>query len=340
MDPLLSIVVPAYDAAAHLGRALDGLEGLDEVEVVIVDDGSTDATGRIADEAAARHRTFRVVHQENAGHGGAINAGVAAARGTYLKVLDADDRLDRASLRFVLTHLARLEREDDPVDVLVTDYVRDRVGRRPRTTSFARDLPAGRAFGWHDVATIPRRRVLMMHALTYRTSVLREHRIALPEHTFYVDSLLVVLPLARARRLMYLPVPLYRYTLGRPGQSVDPAVMVSRVEQQVRVNHLALAAMPPRGVLRGEVPDELHGVLLRYVQSLCAVTSATLALGGTDGHLRLRREFWAEVRAQHPGLYGDLRRSLLGAAANLPGRAGVRATGVAYALARRVTGFS
>ncbi|WP_282945202.1 glycosyltransferase family 2 protein [Cellulomonas endometrii] len=341
MAPLLSIVIPAYDAADYLRRALDGLVDLGDVEVVVVDDGSTDATGRIADDAAARHWNVRVVHQANAGHGGAINAGFSTARGRYVKVLDADDRLDPIALREVLRHLARLERERDSVDVLVTDYVRDRLAGRTRTTSFARELPAGRVFGWRDVRAMPRRRVLMMHALLYRTSFLREHRISLPEHTFYVDSLLVVLPLAQARRLSYLAVPLYRYTIGRPEQSVDPTVMVSRVDQQIRVSHLALAAMPTTGsVLRGDTPVELHGLLLRYVQGLCAVTSATLARGGTDGHLRERRIFWSGVQAQRPDLYDSLRRSLLGAVSNLPGRAGACATRFAYALARRVIGFS
>lgn len=340
--PLLTVVVPAYQAQAHLGRALEPLGDVPGVEVVVVDDGSTDGTGAVADAFARRHpATVRVLHQRNAGHGGAINAGVAAARGSYVKVLDADDRLDPAALAAVLATLTDLEARGRPVDVLVTDYVRDREGRRPRRTRFDAVFPRGRTFGWAEAGRPRRRQVLMMHALVLRTDLLRASGLVLPEHTFYVDSLVVVAPLVHARRLHYLPVGLYRYAVGRTGQSVDAAVMLRRVDQQVRVNRLALAALPgPDAVARGEVPARLHETLVHYVESLCAVTSATLARGGTPEHLRARARFWDDVRRDHPHLYRRMRRGPLGASANLPGRAGRRVTRVAYVLARRVVGFS
>src|SRR5690606_3040252 len=97
--PLLTVLVPAFNAEGYRHRALEGVVGTAGVEVVIVDDGSTDTTGLLADHWAARHpEAVRVIHQPNRGHGGAINAGLAAARGAFLKVLDADDWLDAASL--------------------------------------------------------------------------------------------------------------------------------------------------------------------------------------------------------------------------------------------------
>jgi hypothetical protein len=339
--PLLTVVVPAYQAEAHLGRALEPLGQVPGIEVVVVDDGSTDHTAALADAFARRHPgTVRVLHQRNAGHGGAINAGVAAARGTYLKVLDADDRLDPDALAVVLATLADLEARGGPVDVLVTDYVRDQEGRRPRRTRFDAVFPRGRTFGWDEARRPRRRQVLMMHALVLRTDLLRASGLVLPERTSYVDSLVVVAPLVHARRLHYLAVGRYRYTVGRAGQSVDAAVMVRRVDEQVRVNRLALAALPSRdAVARGEVPARLDQTLVHYVEALCAVTSATLARGGTAEHLRERAQFWEDVRREHPRLYRRMRRGPLGASANLPGRAGRRVTRVAYVLARRVVGF-
>ena len=126
--PLLTIVVPAYNAAEYLHRALSALgRTSSDVEVVVVDDGSTDETGPIADGYAARHpEVFRVIHQANAGHGGAINAGIAAATGQYLKVLDADDWLNVEVLDRVVRTLALLEAEGG-VDAFFTDYVHDRL---------------------------------------------------------------------------------------------------------------------------------------------------------------------------------------------------------------------
>ncbi len=339
--PLLTVVVPAYNAQNYLRRALDPLRDVAAVEVVIVDDGSSDATAELADEyVRAAPATYRVIHQANAGHGGAINAGVAAARGTYLKVLDADDWFDIGSLMLTLSHLARLER-DGGVDALFTDYVHERLGKSSRAARFDSVFPRGRIFGWDDVERFGRRNILMMHAITYRTELLQRTGIRLPEHTFYVDNLFVVQPLRHVRRMSYLPVSLYRYFIGRADQSVNAKVMLSRVDQHVRVNRLVLDALPsPDAVTSGDVPTGLYLALLHYVEAVCAVSSATLARGGTDEHLAARARLWSDIRQQNPWLYARTRRSLMSASANLPGQVGRRVTSLAYHVASRVVGFS
>lgn len=340
--PLLSVIVPAYNAAAYLGRALDGLGAVRGIEVVVVDDGSTDGTREVAEAWAARSpESIRVVSQENRGHGGAINTGLATARGDYFKVLDADDWLDIRSLRLLVAHLDVLRETGTEVDAVFTDFVHERLGKSPKAARFDSVFPEGRVFEWSDTERFGRRQVLMMHAIVYRTQLLRDVGLALPEHTFYVDNLFVLQPLARLRRMSYLPVPLYRYFIGREGQSVAPEVMVRRVDQQLRVNRLALATLPSHADLAaGGVPRQLHRAMLHHLEGVCAVTSATLARGGTAAHLQQRDLFWHEVRAENPWLYTRMRRSLLGATSNLPGQAGRRATNLAYHVARRVVGFS
>jgi glycosyltransferase involved in cell wall biosynthesis len=98
-SPLLTIVIPAYNAADYLARSLDSVltPAAAAVEVIVVDDGSTDSTAAIAASYAARHPQLRLIRQTNRGHGGAINSGLAAARGDYFKVVDADDWLDRSA---------------------------------------------------------------------------------------------------------------------------------------------------------------------------------------------------------------------------------------------------
>jgi hypothetical protein len=340
--PLLTVVVPAYNAAAYLGRALDGLGAFDGLEVIIVDDGSTDRTGELADAWAARHpERLRVIHQVNRGHGGAINTGVEHATGTYVKVLDADDWLDLDALRTLLRTLAAIEEDGSEVDAVFTDFVHERIDKTPRIARFDSVFPTDRVFGWDETERFSRRQVLMMHAIVYRTQVLRECGLRLPEHTFYVDNLFVMTPLLQVRRMRYLQIPLYRYFVGRAGQSVAPEVMLSRVDQQLRVNRLALAVLPqPADVARGAVPIQLHRALLHHLEGVCAVTSATLARGGSPSHLVERDRFWREVRAENPWLYTRMRRTLLGAVSNLPGQAGRSATRFAYHVARRVVGFS
>lgn len=340
-QPLLSVIVPAYNAQHYLRRALDPLRSTTGVEVIVVDDGSVDATASIAEEyTTTEPDVYRLVRQANAGHGGAINTGLAHASGRYVKVLDADDWFDIGSLARTLETLRRVDAAGG-VDALFTDYVHERLGKSSRRTRFASGFPTGRVFAWDEVERFGRRQILMMHALIYRTELLREMGLKLPEHTFYVDNLFVVAPLSRVRRMYYLPVELYRYFIGRADQSVNADVMLSRVEQQLRVNRLVLAALPAHAeVARGTVPPQLYATLLQYVEAVCAVTSATLARGGTPHHAALRDEFWSEIRHDNPWLYTRLRRSLVGASANLPGEAGRRVTTLAYHVARRVVGFS
>ncbi len=336
MHPLLTIVVPAYDAAAYLARALDPLVQVERVEVIVVNDGSRDDTDTLADRYAFEHPDiFRVVHQRNRGHGGAINAGVAAARGTYLKVLDADDWLDVPALRLLLATLERLEAKGG-VDAVVTNYVHERFGRGRRRIRYDDVMPRRRVFGWDEVGVFGRRQYLMMHALTYRTSLLRASGLVLPEHTFYVDNLYVVQPLTHTRRLYYLDVDLYRYFIGRVDQSVNDAVMVRRVDQQLRVTRLVLAALPHPAA----VPQGLYGYVLHHVEVLCGITSALLVRAGTPDHLAQRRALWREIKRESPWIYTRLRHGMVGTSANLPGAVGRRVTLLTYRVARRVVGFS
>jgi glycosyltransferase involved in cell wall biosynthesis len=342
--PLLTIVVPAYNAEDYLHRALAPLARLDRaergVEVIVVDDGSTDSTGMFADEYARRRPDlFRVVHQPNRGHGGAINTGVEHAEGDYLMVLDADDWLNLPVLESVLSTLADLEKRGG-TDALFTDYVHDRVGKNNRLSRFDSVFPAGRIFDWDDTGRFGRRQYLMMHAIIYRTSIVRASGLRLPEHTFYVDNLYVVVPLAHVRRMYYLPMSLYHYFIGRADQSVNADIMLRRIDQQLRVNKLALQALPsPAAVAGGEIPARLYSALVHYVEAVCAVTSATLAHGDRE-HFAMRVAFWREVKSELPWAYGRLRRGFIGASSNLPGQAGRQVTSIAYRVARRVVGFS
>lgn len=339
--PLLTVVVPAFNAAAYLHRALTSLKHAPTtVEVLVVNDGSTDTTAEIADSFASQFPdTYRVIHQRNRGHGGAINTGLDAARGTYFKVLDADDWFDADALGALLSLLRDME--SGGVDAIFTDYVHERAGKANRTTSFRVALPVGRRFQWGDTEPFGRRQQLMMHAITFRTDILRLSGLRLPENTYYVDNLFVVIPLAHVRSMYYLPVSLYRYFIGRDDQSVNADIMVKRVDQQVRVNQIALETVrPAHPATHGPRPAELSAALVHHLEAMCAVTSATLARAGTREHLELRHTFWQGIRAENPWLYARLRRSVLGAGSNLPGAAGRRVTSLAYNVARRVVGFS
>ena len=117
---LLTCVVPCYNSAAYMERAVDSLlAGGEEMEVLIVDDGSTDGTGEIADRLAAAHPSIiRAHHQENGGHGSALNYGMAHAEGIYFKVVDSDDWLDDEALPRLMACLREQRLADEPTDMI------------------------------------------------------------------------------------------------------------------------------------------------------------------------------------------------------------------------------
>ncbi|MCG2798634.1 MAG: glycosyltransferase family 2 protein [Cellulomonas sp.] len=337
--PLLSIVVPAYNSEAYLARCLDSLLGVTEqIEVIVVDDGSTDGTAALAGRYADRHPgTVRVLSQPNGGHGGAITTGLAAARGLYLKVVDSDDWLDQEALVEMLATLRRLVEDGAAVDLLIANFVYEKAGRRSkRAVRYTSVLPTGRVFGWAATGRFRTGQYLLMHALVYRTAVLRGSGLRLPEHTFYVDNLYAFVPLAQVHSLYYLDVDLYRYFIGRSDQSVHEAVMLRRLDQQLRVNRLMLAHLQE---VR-EVEPALHRYLVHYAEIICAVSSIMLVRRGTPEALADRAALWAELRAEDPWLYRQVRYTHVGHLANLPGRMGRSVSMASYRAAQRVVGFN
>lgn len=95
MSSLVSIIIPAYNAARFLERSVASVlaQTHQDFEIVIVDDGSTDETGDMADRMAARDTRIKVVHQENRGLAEARHSGIKAATADYIVHLDADDEL-------------------------------------------------------------------------------------------------------------------------------------------------------------------------------------------------------------------------------------------------------
>ncbi len=91
--PLVSVIVPVYNVEPYLHRCIDSLvhQTLKDIEIILIDDGSTDGCGKICDEYAAADTRIRVVHQENAGLSEARNAGIDRAQADYLMFVDSDD---------------------------------------------------------------------------------------------------------------------------------------------------------------------------------------------------------------------------------------------------------
>ena len=104
---LLTITVPCYNSEKYMRKCIDSLlPGGEDVEILIVDDGSTDKTAEIADEYAEKYPTIvKAIHKENGGHGSGVNTGIEKASGLFFKVVDSDDWVLDTAFQTVLETL-------------------------------------------------------------------------------------------------------------------------------------------------------------------------------------------------------------------------------------------
>lgn len=216
------------------------LPGGDDVEIIIVNDGSSDNTADIAEEYRERFPSIvKVVNKENGGHGSAVNVGIENAAGLYFKVVDSDDWVSLSAYTEILKLLNNLVQGGQFIDMLISNFVYEKEGeKRKKVIHYHHALPEERVFTWKDVRHFRVGQYILMHSVIYRTNLLRECGLQLPEHTFYVDNIFVFQPLPYVKTMYYLDVNFYRYYIGRADQSVNEQVMIGRIDQQIMVNKI------------------------------------------------------------------------------------------------------
>ncbi len=206
---LLSFAVPCYNSAAYMEKCVDSLlKGGEDVEIIIVNDGSTDETAEIADRYAREYPSIiKAVHKENGGHGSAVNTGIDQAAGLYFKVVDSDDWVKEEPYMQILDTLKDLAGGEQVLDMLVSNFVYEKIGeKRHKVMRYKHALPVGEMFTWEDVKHFHKGQYMLMHSVIFRTKLLKECALRLPEHTFYVDNLYVFEPLIYVRNMYYLDV--------------------------------------------------------------------------------------------------------------------------------------
>ena len=335
---LLSIAVPCYNSQAYMNKCIDTLLVSDAVEVIIVDDGSTDQTALIADGYQNRYpNCVRAIHQENGGHGCAVMTGLKNAAGKYFRVVDSDDWLEKDALIQVLQTLQKFSDEENQIDLLVTNYIYDKVGaRHKQAIHYANAIQPKSVLHWDEIGHFRMGQYLLMHALTYRTEMLRQSGLNLPKHTFYVDNLYAYIPLKCVDTLYYLNVDLYHYTIGRSDQSVHEDVMIRRIDQQLLVNRLMLNEVD----LAQVVPEEKRNYMFEYLEIITAVSSVMLLKAGTQAALEKKQQLWAEIRTQHPDIYQKLRHRIFGRLFAHDGIVYRKLTLCGYTFSRMIFGFN
>ena len=343
-DVLVTFAIPCYNSAAYMDNCirsiLGAFEGHDDFEIVIVDDGSQrDETPQKADEWAASHPgVIRAVHQENGGHGAAVLAGLAAARGTYFKVVDSDDWIDAEAARELFGTVRALVAQGESVDLFISNYVYEHTeDGTSNAIGYHNVLPRGVVFTWDDIKKFRMDQNLLMHSLMYRTEILRDGGVPLPRHTFYVDNIYAYVPLPRCKKLYYCDVDLYRYFIGRGDQSVNEKVMISRYEQQIRITGIMIDAYH----LFDDVESQpLRTYMFGYLALMMAISTLFGHMSDDPKSDAAVDALWEHLREFDSTMYSKIRHHILGIASNLPGKIGKDiATGI-YRIVRKVVKFS
>ncbi|HRR77762.1 MAG TPA: glycosyltransferase, partial [Ruminococcus sp.] len=220
---IISFAVPCYNSQDYMKRCIESLlPGGEDVEIIIVDDGSSDGTYDIAEAYREKYPGIvRVIHKPNGGHGSAVNAGLKAAKGLYFKVVDSDDRLEEAAYLKILGLLKKYAGRKPALDLMISNFFYDNKDENKKTTMRYRTfLPKNRIYSWKDMRRPVKGSYILMHSVVFRTALLKKCGLKLPENTFYVDNLFVFKPLPYVRTMYYLDMDFYDYIIGRADQSV------------------------------------------------------------------------------------------------------------------------
>lgn len=227
---LLTIIVPSYNVEQWLRHGIETLissKYSDRLEILIVNDGSSDNTAQIGKQlqectqASNGKSIVRLINKKNGGHGSTINVGISEAQGKYLKLMDADDYYDTEELDRLIPLL-----ESENSDIVLTDYVED-WSTIPKLNSVLNYtfMEPGKQYNIEDLCFAGygfNRYANILHTSTYKTSMMKNGNFKISEHCFYVDMEMNTYSFILAKTITYYPLQVYVYYLGRAGQSVSP----------------------------------------------------------------------------------------------------------------------
>ena len=227
MNPVLTISIAAYNVGVYLKEGLDSLEGVDGLEVLIINDGSTDDTARVAGAfVESNPDVFRLINKENGGYGSTVNCGVEEARGKYFKILDGDDWFDKSALQGLVDAM----RVSD-ADLFFMNRVTYIEGGEVQIYGFSSvkdgelDLQSETTVAGHwNIAA--------------RTDRIKSTLSPLPEHCLYTDQYFVMQCLALGETVEYYERPVYCYRVGREGQSVSRENRIKHLDDLEEVTWL------------------------------------------------------------------------------------------------------
>lgn len=336
---VLSVAIPCYNSQEYMAKAIESLlPGGEDIEILIVNDGSKDDTEKIGKEYEEKYPGIvKLINQENGGHGEAVNAGLRNATGLYYKVVDSDDWVDEDALHQIIEKLKEFVENREMVDMLISNYVYEKVAlNKQKVIDYHSCLPRNKIFEWHEIGRFKQSQNILMHSVIYRTKLLRDCKLELPKHTFYVDNIFVYEPLPFVKKMYYLDVDFYRYYIGREDQSVNETVMMGRIDQQIRVTKIMIDSHDLTKIRC----KQLRKYMVKYLVMMMTVSTVFLVKLDTEESLQKKEELWDYLKKKNLRLYKEMSRYVLGWSMQMKTRAGRKLIVLGYHISQKIFGFN
>lgn len=297
----ISFVVPSYNSENYLNKCIDSLLiGGEDVEIIIVNDGSKDRTIDIANEYQRQYPSIvRVIDKENGGHGSGINAGLEIAQGIYYKCVDSDDWVDKDAYLTLLETVKKHYEEGTLPDLYFTNYVYERLDINVQVPMRDRFMPRNQIFTWKEMKKFALTEYLFLHQTMYKLDVIKESGMKLPHHCFYVDNIYVHVPLFNVKTMYYCDVDFYRYYVGRPNQSVTLENVAKNYKMSLRVMHEISSAhtlKELKSLPRNQYRYLIHDIMAKEFLTLFHVNA--ISSKEKDKHLKMYYKHFKETNRE------------------------------------------
>ena len=241
---ILSVIIPTYNMEALLPRCLDSLvsaEGVEQLEVCVVNDGSKDHSLQVAQMYQKKYPdVVTVIDKPNGNYGSTINAALPVVKGKYVKILDSDDYFDTVALDAFINHINAID--SDVIHTIFTQLGKNGMREVVKYNTMGREpYEYGKVYELDDVLKGGYIRFFVMHALAYRTDLLRAIEYRQTEGISYTDTEWSCMPIVHARTICFLSDNVYQYNLDRDGQTMAPEVIIKSIPQIEKVNESILS---------------------------------------------------------------------------------------------------
>ena len=299
MAKVLSVSVAAYNVENCLEKCLESFINsgvLQDIEILVIDDGSKDKTAEIALNYQQMYpNSIRLISKKNGGHGSTINRGIVEACGKYFKTVDADDWVEIDGINKLVNYLKSSE-----ADVVLNTFytVNASSSQKEKNSPIISDgMDSQRIYRFDSVCS---RFALYMHAITFKTNVLKNMGPIIDENCFYVDTEYTIFPIKMVDSVVFLDFPVYDYLLGTATQSMNMANMIKRRDQHLRVTKRLIDYYNQEFC---NLSDEKQELIRRRVESVIRMQlNIYLSMEGSSSYQEVI-EFDRWLDKNNPGLY-------------------------------------